>query len=171
MQQCSRCTAQGWHSYVFQFVFALCVVWQVSLHLRSGHGSPSASAPSQMMRMATRWSVPSSAIEHSRREGVSCPGRPANGNRSCGDVPHLVCLCASPVRPERLSERRERPQGASMYGDGVKYPHTVSEYWIQAGASMRILNTGLARYPKSIRVSMRLPVMSCVRSLQLLTID
>lgn len=64
-----------------------------------------------------------------------------------------VCLARAPGE----SERRERPQGASMYGDGVKYPHTVSEYWIQAGASMRILNTGLARYPKSIRVSMRLP--------------
>lgn len=64
-----------------------------------------------------------------------------------------VCLARAPGE----SERCERPQGASMYGDGVKYPHTVSEYWIQAGASMRILNTGLARYPKSIRVSMRLP--------------
>ena len=31
MQQCSRCTAQGWHSYVFQFVFALCVVWGPTL--------------------------------------------------------------------------------------------------------------------------------------------
>ena len=64
-----------------------------------------------------------------------------------------VCLARAPGE----SKRCERPQGASMYGDGVKYPHTVSEYWIQAGASMRILNTGLARYPKSIRVSMRLP--------------
>ena len=41
-----------------------------------------------------------------------------------------------------------------MYGDGVKYPQTVSKYWIQAGASLRILNTGLVKYPKSIRVSM-----------------
>ena len=32
MQQCSRCTAQGWHSYVFQFVFALCVVWPSNHH-------------------------------------------------------------------------------------------------------------------------------------------
>ena len=69
-----------------------------------------------------------------------------------------VCLARAPGE----SERCERPQGASMYGDGVKYPHTVSEYWIQAGASMRILNTGLARYPKSIRVSMRLPAIEVV---------
>ena len=73
-----------------------------------------------------------------------------------------VCLARAPGE----SERRERPQGASMYGDGVKYPHTVSEYWIQAGASMRILNTGLARYPKSIRVSMRLPGCGCPFPLQ-----
>ena len=46
-----------------------------------------------------------------------------------------------------------------MYGDGVKYPQTVSKYWIQAGASLRILNTGLVKYPKSIRVSMRLPAV------------
>ena len=100
---------------------------QVSLHLRSGHGSPSASASSQMMRMATRWSVPSSAIEHSRREGVSCPGRPANGNRSCGDVPHLVCLCASPVRPERARDARD-PKGRACMVMGssirIQYPNT-----------------------------------------------
>ena len=71
-------------------------------------------------------------------------------------APHVSVCASTPVRAGE-SERCERPQGASMYGDGVKYPHTVSEYWIQAGASMRILNTGLARYPKSIRVSMRLP--------------
>ena len=72
-----------------------------------------------------------------------------------------VCLARAPGE----SKRCERPQGASMYGDGVKYPHTVSEYWIQAGASMRILNTGLARYPKSIRVSMRLPDRGCVHDI------
>ena len=77
-----------------------------------------------------------------------------------GAAPHVsVCLARAPGE----SERCERPQGASMYGDGVKYPHTVSEYWIQAGASMRILNTGLGRYPKSIRVSMRLPGVSLNR--------
>ena len=32
-----------------------------------------------------------------------------------------VCLARAPGE----SERRERPQVASMYGDGVKYPHTV----------------------------------------------
>jgi hypothetical protein len=78
-------------------------------------------------------------------------------------APHVsVCLTRAPGE----SERCERPQGVSMYGDGVKYPHTVSEYWIQAGASMRILNTGPARYPKSIRVSMRLP--ACRHHLALL---
>ena len=69
------------------------------------HGSPSASA-SQMMRMAPRWSMPSSAIGHPGREGVWCLRRPPNGNRSCGDVPRLVCLCASRV-PCLCPERRE----------------------------------------------------------------
>ena len=31
----SRCTAHGWHSYVFQFVFALCVVWVGTVHSRN----------------------------------------------------------------------------------------------------------------------------------------
>lgn len=81
-----------------------------------------------------------------------------NRNRACGDVPCLVCLCAA-CRVRVPVETRETPsaQGASMYGGGAKYPQTVSEYWIQASASIHILNTALVKYPKSIQVSMCLP--------------
>ena len=85
------------------------------------------------------------------------------GERGCGvwdgrqtgtglvETCRALCVCVPRVC--RVCARRD----ASMYGDGVKYPQTVSKYWIQAGASLRILNTGLVKYPKSIRVSMRLP--------------